>query len=139
MSLCCKCKKNKAVVFIASADPSGAVGERKGYCMTCARELNIKPISDMLNHLGISDDEQMDEVNDQLAEMMENMGIDIEKATGANIIMPGFENGEFPVNVGAIEDDDSPERSMLESIFGRSEPGEDEEDTDKGKSKKKKK
>ena len=49
--LCCKCKKRPAVVFVSS----NASAEPQGYCLSCARELGIKPVTDMMEKMGISE------------------------------------------------------------------------------------
>ena len=69
MMLCTRCKKRPAVVFITRAENGETVNE--GLCLTCARQLGIKPVDDMLQKFGISDEdiEQMDrQVADLLAE-----------------------------------------------------------------------
>ena len=60
MMLCTRCKKRPAVVFITRAENGETVNE--GLCLTCARQLGIKPVDDMLQKFGISDEdiEQMD-------------------------------------------------------------------------------
>ena len=40
--LCSKCNKRPAVVFVSNS----ADGQSKGYCLTCAKELGIKPVED---------------------------------------------------------------------------------------------
>ena len=45
----------------------------KGYCLTCAKELGIKPVEDLINKMGISDDD-LENVQDQMDSLMENMG-----------------------------------------------------------------
>lgn len=68
MMLCSKCKKRPAVVFVSnSADSSDSVG----YCLTCAREAGIKPVTDIMNKMGISD-EDIDMMQNQMSELMES-------------------------------------------------------------------
>ncbi len=68
--ICSRCKKRPAVVFVSRQEGDKTVND--GYCLSCAKELNIGPVNDMLEKFGISDDdlEQMDE---QLGEMMGEM------------------------------------------------------------------
>ena len=52
---CSRCGKNPAVVFITKYENNQAKNE--GLCLKCARELHIKPVDDVLDKMGISDDE----------------------------------------------------------------------------------
>ena len=54
-TLCSRCKKNVAVIFVARID--GSQTKNEGYCLKCARELNIKPIDDMMKRMGITDED----------------------------------------------------------------------------------
>lgn len=53
--LCSRCHKNVAVVFITKLDNNEQVNE--GLCLKCARELGIKPVQDMMDRMGISDED----------------------------------------------------------------------------------
>ena len=65
--LCSRCNKRPAVVFVS--DSSG--NNQKGYCLSCANELNIKPIKDIMKTMGITDEqlENMQESMDSLINM----------------------------------------------------------------------
>ena len=52
---CSRCGKNPAVVFITKYENNQTKNE--GLCLKCARELHIKPVDDVLNKMGISDEE----------------------------------------------------------------------------------
>ncbi|MCD7828959.1 MAG: ATP-dependent Clp protease ATP-binding subunit [Clostridiales bacterium] len=54
-TLCSKCHKNVAVVFITKIENNESKNE--GLCLKCAKELGIKPVDDMIQRLGISDDD----------------------------------------------------------------------------------
>ena len=54
-TMCSRCGKNVAVVFITKIE--GGQTKNEGLCLKCARELHIKPIDDVINKMGISDDE----------------------------------------------------------------------------------
>lgn len=64
--LCCRCKKRPAVVFVAT----NAESDSQGYCLTCAKELGIKPVTDIMQKMGISD-EDLDAVQEQMDTIME--------------------------------------------------------------------
>ena len=53
--MCSRCGKNVAVVFITKLE--GGVQKNEGLCLKCARELHIKPIDDMIEKMGISDED----------------------------------------------------------------------------------
>lgn len=69
--LCSRCGKRQAVVFVSS--DSSAEMPTKGYCLTCAKELGIKPVEDLINKMGITDDD-LDAVQDQMNSIMSNLG-----------------------------------------------------------------
>ena len=68
-TLCSRCKKNVAVIFITRMDPSGQQ-KNEGLCLKCARELHIKPVDDIISKMGISD-EDLDNLTN---EMMDALG-----------------------------------------------------------------
>ncbi len=62
-SLCSRCGKNPAVVFITKIEAGQTKSE--GLCLKCARELHIKPIDDIMNRMGISD-EDLDHLSEEM-------------------------------------------------------------------------
>ncbi|MDY3014041.1 MAG: ATP-dependent Clp protease ATP-binding subunit [Evtepia sp.] len=56
-TLCSRCKKNVAVIFITRLDNNGQGGQNEGLCLKCARELNIRPVTDMIEKMGLSDED----------------------------------------------------------------------------------
>ncbi len=67
-TLCSRCGKNVAVIFITKLE--GGTSKNEGLCLKCARELGIKPIDDMMKKMGISD-EDLDSLT---SEMMSAFG-----------------------------------------------------------------
>lgn len=68
--MCTRCKKRPAVVFVSnSVDGQNT----QGLCLVCAKELGIKPVNDIMEKMGITDD-QLEAVSEEMNEMME-MGI----------------------------------------------------------------
>jgi len=55
-SLCSKCHKNVAIIFITRLDQSGN-SNNEGLCLKCAKELNIKPVTDMIEKMGMSEED----------------------------------------------------------------------------------
>ena len=54
-TLCSRCGKNVAVVFITRIE--GGETKNEGLCLKCARELHIKPVDDVISKMGISDED----------------------------------------------------------------------------------
>lgn len=55
MELCARCHKRMAVVFITRLENNKSINE--GICLKCAKELGIKPINDLIEKMGMSDDD----------------------------------------------------------------------------------
>ncbi|MCL2057009.1 MAG: ATP-dependent Clp protease ATP-binding subunit [Oscillospiraceae bacterium] len=64
---CSKCKKNIAVLFLAHLE-NGEMKDR-GLCLKCARELNIPQVREVIDRLGMSD-EEIESMSDQMTELM---------------------------------------------------------------------
>ena len=73
MPICSRCKKNIAMVFVARMDGDKTTNE--GLCLKCARDLGIKPVGDMMDKFGISDEdvENMAKELSQGGEMLEGL------------------------------------------------------------------
>lgn len=71
--LCNKCKKRPAIVFVQRMENGEMKNE--GYCLSCARELGIKPLDDIMKQFGISG-EDLEAMEDRFAGMMENGDMD---------------------------------------------------------------
>jgi len=67
-TICSRCKRNPAVIFITRIENGHSTNE--GICLKCARELNIKPVEDIIKRMGLTD-EDLESLTD---EMMEAMG-----------------------------------------------------------------
>ena len=55
VKMCSRCGKNVAVVFITKME--GNETKNEGLCLKCARELHIKPVDEMMEKMGISDED----------------------------------------------------------------------------------
>ena len=66
MIMCSNCHKRPAVVFLS---PTGDIKESRGLCLVCAKKLGIKPVNDLLDKMGITDD-QMEAMESELDAMM---------------------------------------------------------------------
>ena len=68
-TLCARCHKNMAVVFINRIE--NGQSQQEGLCLKCARELHIKPIDDIISKMGIND-EELDGLSSEMMEAMQN-------------------------------------------------------------------
>ena len=67
--LCTKCKKRRAVIMIKKIEGTKQIDE--GYCISCAKDLGIAPIDDMMKKLGVTP-EMLEDMEDQLEDMIES-------------------------------------------------------------------
>ena len=86
-TMCSRCGKNVAVVFITKIE--GGQTKNEGLCLKCARELHIKPIDDVINKMGISDDELDSLTGDMSAAL-----------SGAEEILPVSDGDDNPEDDG---------------------------------------
>ena len=77
-TMCCRCHKHVAVVFITKLE--GGQSKNEGLCLKCAKELGIKPIDDMIQKMGITDED----LENLTSEMMSAFG----GAEGMEGLMP---------------------------------------------------
>lgn len=70
--VCSRCNKRPAVVFVASGADAK---DTRGYCLKCAKDLGIKPINDLMEQMGITED-QLESMEEQINEMMSTMSQD---------------------------------------------------------------
>ena len=99
MQMCARCKKRLAVVFITRMENNQTVNE--GLCLRCAREIGIKPVSDMLNRMGL-DDEAIEKMNSEMTDvadaLTETPGDDGEDGGAPAVDLPKiFQNLGFPM------------------------------------------
>ena len=78
MELCSRCKKRMAVVFVTRFDGEKTVNE--GICLRCAKELGIKPVENMIEKMGLSD-EDLDRMDTEMEELISNSGEDSDGPT----------------------------------------------------------
>ncbi|MBR1529544.1 MAG: ATP-dependent Clp protease ATP-binding subunit [Oscillospiraceae bacterium] len=110
MVLCSKCKKRPAVVFISAL--RGEESKNEGYCLVCARDLNIPQVSDYLKSHYINEDD-LEEFSDRMMEMMQEDIPDMLDEELNNMNPNSNEENNEPAN-GTI--DAMP--NFLRSLFG---------------------
>ena len=123
MMLCAKCNQRPAVVFISNtADASSTVG----YCLVCAKEMGIKPVTDIMEKMGISEDD-LANLQDQVNELIDS---------GALEDAEGYEEGEE----GDGDDDDFSRGGapafppLFKNLFSSKSPADKLDDKEKKKS-----
>ena len=103
--LCTRCGKRPAVVFVSNNNSKDA--PTAGYCLTCAKELGIKPVEDLISKMGISD-EDLENVQDQMNTLMNSMGdgdmSQLMEQLGADNLAEQM--GDFSKDGDGSEDDD---------------------------------
>lgn len=106
--LCSRCHKRPAVVFISPTTS----GESQGLCLVCAKELGIKPVTDLLDKMGINE-EQLEAMASEFNELgFPAMNEDGENGPGEG--EDGFEPGA-PFRSPAFCRASSPEWGIINS------------------------
>ena len=84
-TLCSKCKKYVAVVYISKMEDGKPVNE--GLCLRCAKNLGLPQVDEMMKRMGISDDE-LEKITEEMmqafggVENMDNLPMDMDDADG---------------------------------------------------------
>ena len=66
MMKCSRCKKRPAFVFLTDSTDESTV---KGICFTCAKELGVPQVTEIVEKMGITED-QLQEMNEEMNKMM---------------------------------------------------------------------
>ena len=125
--ICSKCKKRPAVIFVSRVDGDNTTQE--GFCLKCATELNIGPIKQMMQNMGITEDD-IEAVSEQFGDMMDNMDDFQLGGAGTMPFMQNLFNGNNPLMSKDQQNDNNTETEEEDT---------DEEASDDGKNDKKKK
>ncbi|WP_071428206.1 ATP-dependent Clp protease ATP-binding subunit [Merdimmobilis hominis] len=107
--LCSRCKKRMAVIFMSRIENGETINE--GLCLQCAKELGIPQVKDLIDKMGITDDD-IESMNDQMLEMMQNGDFGGMNPEGGEE-EDGFEMGgaqPFPFMQGFFGGSDLPEK-----------------------------
>ena len=67
-TLCSKCKKNVAVIFITKVENGQSTNE--GLCLKCAKSLGIKQVDEIVERMGLSEDD-LDGLSDEMTALMQ--------------------------------------------------------------------
>ena len=69
-TLCSRCKKNIATVFITRMEGDKTINE--GLCLKCAKSLGLPQVNDMMQRMGITD-EDLDNLNNEMMQAMDSI------------------------------------------------------------------
>ena len=67
-TLCSRCKKNVAVIFITKVENGKSTNE--GLCLKCAKDLGIKQVDEIVERMGITD-EDLESLNGEMMSLMQ--------------------------------------------------------------------
>ena len=121
--LCSRCKKRMAVVFITRMEGDKSVNE--GLCLKCAKELNIKPVTDLMDKMGITD-EQLDAMDDQMNGLLDSFGDSFDM--GGAQSMPFMQMFNMPAQRGEEDEEEDGEYPQDELVDEQMEPYESGEE-----------
>ena len=123
--ICSKCKKRPAVIFVSKIE--GEKTTQEGFCIKCAMDLNIGPIKQMMESMGITDDE-LEAVSEQFGDMLGDMDGFQPGGAGTMPFLQNLFNSDAPKSSKKDEDLDIEE-----------DVSEEDDDSSKKKTKKHKK
>ena len=72
MMMCSRCGKRPAVVFVSQTNDTK---NAKGLCIVCAKQLGIQPVNDLMEKMGITDEQlkaMSEEMNGLMATLQNN-------------------------------------------------------------------
>ena len=114
MKLCSRCKKNIAVVFLTKIENGEVVND--GLCLKCARQLGIRQVQDVMDNMGITDDDL-----DNIEAMTEQAGLPVDETGEVVDLIPegnGEEDNENEQNAGGTAS-----FPFIQNIFGQNAQG----------------
>ncbi len=143
--ICVRCKKRPAVVFVQRGD--GGDNKPVGYCLTCAKELGIKPVDDLIKQFGLSD-QDLESMEDRFSSFIQGGGAEaMESLLGEAQDMEDDEDGEgddftpggsatFPFNLIGRAGADDAQDAEYRRLDGEKESKKDPRAKEKGKKRK---
>ncbi|MCQ2462239.1 MAG: AAA family ATPase [Clostridia bacterium] len=138
--ICSRCKKRPAVIFISKIENGKTIPE--GLCLNCAMEMNIGPIKQMLDSMGISE-EDVDALSDQFGSMFPSSEEDGSFEEGGVPTMPflqglmgDLQGGNLPAEPQETSSESTPEQHKRPSFFDRKNRKEQKQDGKEAKRRK---
>ena len=68
--MCSRCGKNVAVIFITKME--NGTTKNEGLCLKCAKNLGLPQVNDMMQRMGITDDD-LDNLNNEMMQAMDSI------------------------------------------------------------------
>ena len=104
--ICSRCKQRPAVIFISKIIDGKTVPE--GLCLNCAMEMNIGPIKQMLDSMGITE-EDIDSISEQFGDMFPDTDEDGSFEPGGSPTLPFLQSflGDMQSALSVKGEDDS--------------------------------
>ena len=133
-TLCSRCKKNVAVVFISKLDGDKPINE--GLCLKCAKDLGLPQVDDMMKRMGISD-EDLETINTEMMQAFDGVE-NIEDLPGGEESGGEEEDGKtatFPFLNRLFSSGDKPAKEEPASEDGGARGGREKKDAKSGKRK----
>lgn len=107
--ICSRCKKRPAVLFVQRMENGQQINE--GLCLVCAREMGMPQISQMMEKMGVTEDD-LENMANQLMEMTEGDSFE----PGGADTMPNFLQSLFG---GPMPPDSAQETGQKEDVKGQ--------------------
>ena len=112
--ICNRCKKRPAVLFVQRLEDGKTINE--GLCWVCAKELGLPQVSQMMEKMGISEDE-MEQMSEQLMGLVEGDSFE----PGGAETMPNFLQNLFGGDMPIPKEKEAKEASSPKTRQGRKE------------------
>lgn len=97
--LCMRCKKRPAMVFISSNNEKSP--NSQGFCLRCAQEIGLKPLNDVMNKMGITD-EMIENMSEQFEEMSSELDNEFSEGADENSFEAGVPTFPFLGNLFSV-------------------------------------
>lgn len=97
--LCMRCKKRPAMVFISSNNKKSP--NSQGFCLRCAQEIGLKPLNDVMNKMGITD-EMIENMSEQFEEMSSELDNEFSEGADENSFEAGVPTFPFLGNLFSV-------------------------------------
>ena len=105
-AICSKCNKNVAVIFITKVENGKSTNE--GLCLKCAKELGIKQVDEIVERMGITDEDLEGLNNEMMAFMQPEEEEDEDDEVGSRTATFPNMNRLFGSSSGAIVSKEEP-------------------------------
>ena len=110
-TLCSRCKKNVAVIFITKVENGKSTNE--GLCLKCAKDLGIKQVDEIVERMGITD-EDLEDLNGEMMSLMQSEPEDDDDDIGSRTATFPHMNRLFG-NAGEIVPKEEPKEKSKEA------------------------